>query len=107
MVDESNPRGVAFQLAAIQEHVQQLPHALERPFRSAEEQAVLRALTRVRLSDITQLVRPQGTQRRMLVAELDALLADLPEVSDSLTRHYLAHAVAVRTFGSQPSVPSW
>ncbi len=109
LVDETNPRSVGHQLAELQLLLHQLPGASgQRPFRSPEEQEVLRALTRVRLADIVRLeeTRDDDDRRVALEAELQALLDALPAMSDALTRHYLSH-VAASTVGTQPEVPSW
>lgn len=106
LADETNPRSVAHQLSELQQLLGELPGSSVRPFRSREEQIVLKALTRVRLSNAETLEEAEDGQRGALEADLTALLQDLPALSDELTRHYLSH-VATRTMGTQPSVPSW
>ncbi|MDD9935832.1 MAG: circularly permuted type 2 ATP-grasp protein [Myxococcales bacterium] len=100
LIDEANPRSVAFQLAMLHDHVQQLPRGKERPFRSREEQILLRALTSVRLADIEALSEPdKDGSRPRLDAHLQELMEALPDVSDVLTQGYLAHAIPQHSLG--------
>ncbi len=64
LMDETNPRSVAFQLATLSEHVERLPRPSGSPARSAEERIALSLLTRVRLADPIALARtPDGGKR--------------------------------------------
>ncbi|MGD8859520.1 MAG: circularly permuted type 2 ATP-grasp protein [Myxococcales bacterium] len=100
LIDEDNPRSVAFQLAMIQDHVQHLPRSMERPFRTREEQIVLRVLTAVRLADIDSLCEPVADgSRPQLDAHLEDIMKALPELSDLLTQSYLAHAIPQQSLG--------
>src|SRR5204863_5760 len=86
----TNPRSLAFQLAALSDEVDDLPRDFARPGRSTEQRLVLAALTAVRLADIDQLARGDA---RAVRPELDALLvwltADLPQRSDTIVRDML------------------
>jgi uncharacterized circularly permuted ATP-grasp superfamily protein/uncharacterized alpha-E superfamily protein len=97
LADESNPRSLAFQLAALTEHVEDLPADTAHPRRSAEQRLMMGALTDLRLADIDALARANDAGVR---ADLDALMrrleADLPLLSDAITRDYLSHATASR-----------
>ena len=97
LADETNPRSLAFQLAALADHVDDLPHDPTHAALSPEQHIMLAALTAVRLADIDVLARPDADGRR---TELDALLArleaDLPGLSDVITRGYLSHLQASR-----------
>lgn len=100
LIDEDNPRSLAFQFAMLHEHVQHLPLARARPFRTREEQLVMRALTNVRLADIESLCEPADNGHRPgLDAHLQELLAVLPELSDAITQSYLAHAIPQQSLG--------
>lgn len=93
ITDETNPRSIAFQLAALEDHVGRLPRAGRTPLLAPEAKTVLRALSQVRFADLDQLARPDALGRR---GRLDELLGEieaaLPELADQLTLNYLAHA---------------
>jgi uncharacterized circularly permuted ATP-grasp superfamily protein/uncharacterized alpha-E superfamily protein len=106
LADESNPRSLAFQLAALAEHVDNLPQGTAHPRRSPEQRLMMTALMDLRLADIDVLARANDAGLR---ADLDSLLrrleAELPVLSDTITRNYLSHAQASRqlaTLGPDP-----
>jgi uncharacterized circularly permuted ATP-grasp superfamily protein/uncharacterized alpha-E superfamily protein len=92
LADETNPRSLAFQLAAFSETVDQLPWNGAVPGRSPEQRLMLSMLTAVRLADIEQLAQPNAAGLR---THLEDLLAktntELPALSDTITSHYLNH----------------
>jgi uncharacterized circularly permuted ATP-grasp superfamily protein/uncharacterized alpha-E superfamily protein len=96
LADESNPRSLAFQLAALEQHVERLPADRSRPGRTPEQRIVLELLTDLRLAEADALARAGGGREGRDRTALDALLgrieAELPALSDALTRHYLAHS---------------
>jgi uncharacterized alpha-E superfamily protein len=104
LCDETNPRSVAFQLAALDEHLRVLPHnTLESPARTPEERLLLRMLSGLRLLEIPMLTQVDATgQRAALGAMLTDLLKDIPALSDLLSQSYLSHAIASRQMG--PSI---
>lgn len=92
LLDESNPRSVAFQLAAIDGHLASLPAPPLDGRRSEESRIVLALSTEVRLADPIALAKEDQTGRRPRLERLLRHLADdLPELSDALTRRYLSH----------------
>jgi uncharacterized circularly permuted ATP-grasp superfamily protein/uncharacterized alpha-E superfamily protein len=100
LTDESNPRSIAFQLAATHEHLRALPRAVEEPLRTPEERLALGMLTRARLCDVEALSEATpGADRPRLRAYLAELDDELPKLSDTITQSYLAHALPQRTFG--------
>ncbi len=97
LTDETNPRSVAFQLEALDDHVGRLPRPASRGERSAEQRIALAALSRVRLADVSELARAEpGGKRPKLDELLSRLAEDLPALSDAITRSYLSHAEALR-----------
>jgi uncharacterized alpha-E superfamily protein len=97
LTDESNPRSVAFQRAAVHEHVRLLPRAQQEPLRTPEERTSLGMLMRTRLCDVELLCEPwSDASRPQLQAHLAELERDLPALSDTITQVYLAHAVPHR-----------
>jgi len=99
LVDETNPRSVAFQLVVLDEHVRQLPRASAR-LRSPEERVATAALTRVRLAEVGPLCAAGADGRRAPLAELLAELAsDMHALSDVIARQYLSHTQTSRRLG--------
>jgi uncharacterized circularly permuted ATP-grasp superfamily protein/uncharacterized alpha-E superfamily protein len=93
LTDETNPRSVAYQLAAINEHLTHLPGPAYGAGLSVVARTALRALTSVRLADFATLGRVNADGKREKLDELMAALeADLPLFADQLTLSYLAHA---------------
>ncbi|MEM9068761.1 MAG: circularly permuted type 2 ATP-grasp protein [Myxococcota bacterium] len=93
--DERNPRSIAFQLAAINEHLGELPGDDARDHRSPESRIVLRALTRLRLAEIRALsVMGDDGVRSGLRGLLEETSQEMGVLSNSLTTSYFAHAVA-------------
>jgi uncharacterized alpha-E superfamily protein len=102
LMDESNPRSIAYQLSAIYEHIRVLPRSLEAPLRTREERAALSVLTHVRLADVEALAAVSAEQTRpALIEHLSKLNADLPSLSNAVTQSYLAHAVVQRAIGTE------
>jgi uncharacterized circularly permuted ATP-grasp superfamily protein/uncharacterized alpha-E superfamily protein len=91
LIDETNPRSIAFQLAAIEGHLTDLPKASQDAVRTPEQRLALDMLTRVRLASIDEL-RPldENGERRALRAILDKLINGLPELSDVISRRYFS-----------------
>ena len=102
LTDETNPRSIVFQLAALYEHVRALPRSIVEPLRTAEERAALDVLTRVRLADVEGLVAVSPERDRPAFRQhMEALSQALPELSNAITQSYLAHAVPHRAIGSE------
>jgi uncharacterized circularly permuted ATP-grasp superfamily protein/uncharacterized alpha-E superfamily protein len=93
LVDEANPRSIAFQLARLREHVDQLPASQQAIRRPQEARLALALLTAVQLADVRQLARRDGKLREAL---LGRLIADLGALSDRLTQAYFIHAARSR-----------
>ncbi len=105
LLDETNPRSLAFQLAAIDQHLAELPS--DGPHRSAEQRLVLSQLTALRLADLKTLLEPDLLgERPALAALLDDAAKALPELSDIIARAHFAHAeTAVTTLGMRRRDP--
>jgi uncharacterized alpha-E superfamily protein len=96
LLDETNPRAVAFQLAVIETHLQRLPdsHA-ESPHYSPAQRIVMPLLTELRLVDPGALAGAEpGAPRPVLTELLGRLARALPELSDTICRSHFAHAEA-------------
>jgi uncharacterized alpha-E superfamily protein len=97
LADETNPRSLVFQLAALAQDIDQLPHNLVLAERSSEQRLILMALTAVRLADIDRLAWPDPAGNRTVLAKLlETLEENLPALSDMITSHYLSHLLPAR-----------
>jgi uncharacterized circularly permuted ATP-grasp superfamily protein/uncharacterized alpha-E superfamily protein len=98
LVDEANPRSIAFQLARLREHVAELPNSKTSIRRPPEERAALSLLNTVQLIDVRELTKSSGplTAAEARGALLDKLIADLSVLSDTITRAYFSHAAQSR-----------
>ncbi|HTW66345.1 MAG TPA: circularly permuted type 2 ATP-grasp protein [Bryobacteraceae bacterium] len=97
LVDEANPRSIAFQLARLREHIAELPNSKTSIRRPPEERAALSLLNTVQLLDVRELARSNGhTAAEARDALLGKLITDLTLLSDALTRAYFSHAAQSR-----------
>jgi uncharacterized alpha-E superfamily protein len=97
LVDEANPRSIAFQLARLREHIGELPNSRTSTRRPSEERAALSLLNTVQLIDVRELARGDGPESaKAQDALLAKLITDLSILSDTLTRAYFSHAAQSR-----------
>lgn len=97
LLDETNPRSVAFQVVALFDHVDQLPRDPDADVRSAQQRLVLSLLTEVRLAEVAQLCDEDSEGRRgALETLLDTVGTQLPHLSELITRDYFSHTEARR-----------
>jgi uncharacterized alpha-E superfamily protein len=100
LTDETNPRSVAFQAAALNAHVEALPRGEGQLLLGDEQRTALALLTDLRLADVFKLAIPAAAgQRADLDQFLDRCAANLRALSDEITRHYLLHAGPSRQIG--------
>ncbi len=94
LIDEANPRSVAFQLARLIEHIAQLPEDPSPARRSPEWRLTQSLHSVVQLAEAAELVRsgPDGYWRN-LENFLNDLARDLRALSTALTGSYFSHAV--------------
>jgi uncharacterized circularly permuted ATP-grasp superfamily protein/uncharacterized alpha-E superfamily protein len=94
LLDEVNPRAVAFQLVRLREHVEELPKSLTYSRHSSEIKIVMQLLMAVQLVDASELVRINGSGSWN---ELNTLLIELGNglraLSETLGRHYFEHTL--------------
>ena len=107
LLDETNPRSVAFQLEALDAHLEKLPRQGQERAAGSSPLAVHDLLVQLRLADVTNLCR-RGRQgnRPGLEALLGRVVADLPQLTTSITRTYFSHAEAVTTVSTAGSAPA-
>jgi len=91
LMDESNPKSLAFQFNRLADHVEHLPRQSERPFASPEERMALEMLTAVRLLDFPG---PQpssnGAENEPLAIFLESMETRLKDFSQQISAHYLS-----------------
>jgi len=91
VLDESNPRSLATQLAALEDDVAHLPRSSARAGRAAEQRFALAAISTVRMAEADRLsVVEEGTRPglRDLLEEVGSIL---PTLSDAITQQFLSH----------------
>jgi uncharacterized alpha-E superfamily protein len=90
--DETNPRSIGFQLAALSEHIESLPRDQSSPALTKEQRLAVSALTGVRLADIGNLCETEAGVREKLDRLLRRLVLLLRSLSDAIGHTYLVHA---------------
>ena len=104
LIDEANPRSVAYQIARLREHVDQLPGTRfstrgAEEGRAEEARIAISLLTAVQLAEIRELAVPDAEGRRAnLESLLNRLNAGLRSFSETLTREYLNQAAPSQRF---------
>jgi uncharacterized circularly permuted ATP-grasp superfamily protein/uncharacterized alpha-E superfamily protein len=93
MIDETNPRSVGFQLAALAEHVKRVPRQQADPLLTSEQRLVISMLSSIQLADVHALgeIDASGT-RKQLDDLLDRLATQLRELASTISHKYLVHA---------------
>lgn len=95
LADESNPRSLAFQLAALSAHMDHLAANRRDAFYGALQRQTIWLTGAVRTADMVALGRPdEDGGRRNLDGFLEVLRSKLWELSETLTREYFTHAVS-------------
>ena len=94
LLDETNPRSVAFQLERLGEHLEALPRAAEQAGLSDEQQQLSRIKAKIDLADLKTLSSPrsQSRERQALLELMSAIDQDLGMISDTVARRYFSHA---------------
>jgi len=97
LLDETNPRSAAFQVAALAQHIDELPRDPNRPMRGPDQRVVMAILTDLRLSDAIGLSeKTRRKHRKQLEELLDRVSTALGALSEILTRTYFSHAEEAR-----------
>ena len=101
LVDDANPRAVAFQLQRLREHVSLLPQNPSTVRQSPQARLITDALAAVELSQLDQLSQLEEGERPQLDALLTRIEQDLERLSVALTQDYLTHVKAVRQMSNR------
>ncbi|HML27610.1 MAG TPA: circularly permuted type 2 ATP-grasp protein [Hyphomicrobium sp.] len=86
LLDETNPRSLAYQLSAIARHLESLPDSSQGAGLPDDRRLIIALLTSIRLADVEAMAKEdKGTMlERLLMDQLDML----PELSNEISRHY-------------------
>ena len=91
IIDETNPRSIAFQLASIAQHIDTLPRTGKGRGRTDVQRRALSLVNDVRLADVGSLSEPGADGCRAGLAQLlETLTEGLPQLSDAITRRYFS-----------------
>jgi uncharacterized alpha-E superfamily protein len=108
LLDETNPRSVAYQLLQLAEHLDQLPRGADDDRRlGADQRQALEMLTALRLAEPERLVPGSPDEGRDALGRLLLQIErGLPELSDAIARQFLSHnAVSARLGQAAPQTP--
>lgn len=97
MCDRTNPRAIAYQLAAVIDHVRALPTELNRQPDEHLQQAATEMLEPIDAFDLARLDRPDAVGH--LLPLLERLDEQLPRFSDTINHRYFVHAPTDRPLG--------
>ena len=93
LADESNPRSLGFQFAALGNHMDQLAAGRRASFFGQDQRLTIWLLGAVRTAEIEVLARhDEDGDRRNLATFLEVLRSKLWELSETVTREYFTHA---------------
>ena len=99
LLDEANPRSVAYQLARLREHIEHLPGSRSLIRRPAEARIAISLLTAVQLAEVREFMSANSEGwRANLENFLNRLTSELRLLSETLTRQYFSQAVPARQF---------
>jgi uncharacterized alpha-E superfamily protein len=89
LLDDTNPRSIAFQLERIAGHIDALPQSATSGRRIEEQRLALSLVTAVRLADVAPLAEADGAGARPgLCRLLDEQMSALDALSDLVGRRY-------------------
>lgn len=97
LADEANPRSVAFQVATLLDHVENLPWRISGESRPVEYEIASRIPDTIRRAPMEDLATRDAQGNMGPLEELMGLLkTDLCDLSDALTAQYLSHLTPSR-----------
>jgi uncharacterized alpha-E superfamily protein len=90
LLDDTNTRAVAFQLAAISEHIRHLPRDPKAPSPTREERLIDQAIATLKKVD-PQAAHRDGEEGAPVMELLGSLKDDLRALSEAITYFYFSH----------------
>jgi uncharacterized alpha-E superfamily protein len=94
VADETNPRSIAFQVAAIEEHLSNLPRESGHPHHQPDLQVAIKLRSALRLADLSLACQPVEKNREHLKKLLGDILQSFGSISEFLSQIYFSHASA-------------
>jgi uncharacterized circularly permuted ATP-grasp superfamily protein/uncharacterized alpha-E superfamily protein len=92
LLDDTNTRAVAFQLAAVSEHIRHLPRDSNAPSPTREERLIDQAIATLRQVDPPAVHWGGDEGAREVTASLRSIEDDLRALSETITYFYFSHA---------------
>ena len=93
LVDEMNPRSLAFQLAKLDLNLESLPDNAGHAPQSTDRRLAMDALHSVRMTDVVKLCEANDQGERIALRELtEKIESQLPLVSTSISNRFLVHS---------------
>ena len=92
LLDDTNTRAVAFQLAAVSEHVRKLPRDPRAPSPTREERLIDQAVATLLQVDPQTVHHPRDGGAHEVTALLGSIEVDLRALSETITYFYFSHA---------------
>jgi uncharacterized circularly permuted ATP-grasp superfamily protein/uncharacterized alpha-E superfamily protein len=92
LLDDTNTRGVAFQLASVSEHIRHLPRDRNAPSPTREEILIDQATATLRRVDPHVVHRDREEGARDVTVRLGSIEDDLRALSETITYYYFSHA---------------
>ncbi|MCX5660138.1 MAG: circularly permuted type 2 ATP-grasp protein [Planctomycetota bacterium] len=100
LLDETNPRSAGFAVAALNQHVQDLPGPRSSAAPRAEQRMARAMLATLQAASADDLARvDSASHRHNLEMLLNALAFELPMISESIGHGYLSHTITSRQLG--------
>ncbi|HMO97720.1 MAG TPA: circularly permuted type 2 ATP-grasp protein [Kiritimatiellia bacterium] len=97
LLDEANPRALAYQIDRLQRNLSRLPRPRLTKKLSAEDKFALEAATQIKLADIAALCRATPDEGYLALLELTNTIENrLMAVSEALNQYYFTHAQGAR-----------
>jgi uncharacterized circularly permuted ATP-grasp superfamily protein/uncharacterized alpha-E superfamily protein len=97
VADEANPRSVAYQVAAIEQHLSNLPRQASHPQSSPHIQLIVQLRTKLEVVDLQAACIPsEAGMRPALVSLLNEIIDDMHQVAELISQIYFSHAAARR-----------
>jgi uncharacterized circularly permuted ATP-grasp superfamily protein/uncharacterized alpha-E superfamily protein len=101
VMDETNPKSLAFQCSQITNHVEALPRPDDRRYATTEERLALEMLTAVRLLDLSGIDCKTDKDRHLSLQRfLETMDRRLIEFSQQVSAHYLTRVPATPHFST-------
>jgi len=99
LMDESNPKSMAFQVSRLAAHVEQLPRERDQNIAGPEGRMALEMLTAVRSLDLTGLRCSEiGAETETLKAFLETMEIRLKDFAQEISAHYLSRVQSTPHF---------